>query len=88
MTKCTQCGRALTLGDTVDAERLEQHRLWRHPEPADRAVLWHEIEAMSTQIRFAVDHQDWVGAYLVLGDLIDHAYRAQTYCNQLIEEHT
>ncbi|WP_280389827.1 hypothetical protein [Nocardia wallacei] len=88
MSKCPDCGQILTIDGTPSVEHIADHRLWRHPTDADRAALWDEIEASSTQIRYAIDNRDWVGAYLALGDYIDHAYRGKTYCNQLIEEQT
>ena len=79
--KCTECDRVLSIGGVVDADRLEDHRLWRHPSPVDVSVVMHEITAFGQQTQLAFDARDWLNLRLVLGSLHDRVLRAMTYAD-------
>ncbi|MFE5290365.1 hypothetical protein ACFRAQ_35925 [Nocardia sp. NPDC056611] len=65
----------------MDVDRLEQHRLWKHPTATDVAVVQHEIGALGTQLQLAFDARDWLNARLILNTLHDRILRAMTYAD-------
>ncbi|MET8430131.1 hypothetical protein [Nocardia sp. NPDC004860] len=65
----------------MDADRLEEHRLWKHPSATDIAVVMHELEALAGQAQRAFDGADWLNMRLILDDLHVRVLRALTYAD-------
>ncbi len=81
---CPDCNQLL--GEST-AGRLETHRLWKHPTPAQVAEVWPAIAGTAARVEFAVLDSDTVRAQLLLHDLHQLVLRAKTYVDdQLTEE--
>ncbi len=81
---CPDCN--TPLGEST-ADRLETHRLWKHPTRAEVAEVWPAIAGTAARIEFAVLDSDTLRAQLLLHDLHQLVLRAKTYVDdQLTEE--
>ncbi|MFE2994113.1 hypothetical protein ACFXG4_03765 [Nocardia sp. NPDC059246] len=81
MAKCTECNQVLSVGAVVDVDRLEAHRLWKHPTSTDIAVVQYEIGALGTQLQLAFVRGDWLEVRRILNTLHERVLRAMTYAD-------
>ncbi|MFD6400799.1 hypothetical protein [Nocardia sp. NPDC060249] len=83
---CPECH--VLLGESTP-ERLETHRLWKHPTSAEIAAVWPAIAGTAARTEFAVLDSDPLRAGALLDELYQLVLRAKTYVDdQLTEEVT